>query len=257
MIHSVRQSRFFKEHNCLKPIAGTIADSYTKIKVSARPPENLIFSAEIFGYIEDANQMSDIVEALDAMNDSDRFELKLSSGGGCLSTTDTLITAMRRTKGHVHISCSGNIASAATLILLEAHSFELSDHFTALIHCGSLSETGTSAEFAKSAPFYLKWMQDFLRSSYQGFLTPEEIEQVIEGRDMLMLGEEWFERSEKRNEWMQEQVEKMMKAAEDLNKPKKPRKSRERKVHVAPVEGSISREVAKEAVESVIKARRK
>ena len=240
-----------------KPVAGSIADAYTKIKVSARPPENLIFSADLFGHIEDHNQISEIVEALDSMTEQDRFELRLSSLGGCLSTSDTLITAIRRTKGHVHISCSGSNASASTLILLEAHSFDLSDNVTFLIHCGSLGEYGTSAEFAKSAPFYLKWMQDFLRSSYQGFLTSEEIEQVIEGRDMLMLGEEWMDRSERRNEWMQEQMDKLMRAAENLNKPKKPRKPRERKVHPAPVEGSIPREVAKEAVESVIKARRK
>lgn len=254
-MRSTQRTKFLASQT--KTTAGTLADSYNKIQVTARPAENLIFSAELYGKIEDDAQVADIVEAFDSMEENDRFNLKLSSGGGCLSVTDNIITGMRRTKGHVHVSASGNIASAATLILLEAHSFELSDHFTALIHCGSIVEGGTTAEFAKAAPFYLKWMQDMMRSSYAGFLDESEVEQLIEGKDFLLTNTEWLERSEKRNEWMQEQVEKLMKAAEDLNKPKKPRKPRERKVHAAPVEGSIPREVAKEAVESVIKARRK
>ena len=250
-----RRERFMKQEQ--KPSAGTIADSYHKIRVSYRPADHGTFSAEIFDYVESPNQMADIVDALSMMEKDDVFELRISSGGGCLSTTDTLISAIRRCKGTVRMSVSGNCASAATLILLEAHEFELSDNATFLIHCGSLGEQGTLAEFSKSAPFYTKWMQNFLRNSYAGFLTESEINDLLEGKDFLMDGEEWMDRSERRNEWMQEQMDKLMKAAEDLNKPKKPRKPRERKVHPAPVEGSIPREVAKEAVESVIKARRK
>jgi len=256
-MRTTQRTKFLQQTTAVKPQAGTIADSYHKIRVSARPTENLIFSADLYDYIQDNNQISDIVEALSSLEEGDRFELRLSSGGGCLSATDTLITAMRRTKGHVHVSASGNNASAATLILLEAHSFDLSDHFTALLHCGSLSEAGTLQEFSKSAPFFTNWMQNFIRNSYAGFLSEDEIQQLLDGRDYLLTNQEWFDRSEKRNEWMQEQVEKLMKAAEDLNRPKKPRKPRERKVHAAPVEGSIPREVAKEAVKSVIEARRK
>lgn len=226
-----RRARFMQHEQ--KPVAGTLADAYHKIRVQYRPAEHGVFTAELFDYVENPNQMADIIEALSVMEKDDVFELRLSSGGGCLSTTDTLITAIRRCKGTVRMSASGNCASAATLILLEAHEFEISDNATFLIHCGSIGEQGTLAEFSKAAPFYTNWMQNFLRNSYAGFLTEEEIEQLLDGKDFLLTGEDWMERSEKRNEWMQAQMDKIIKAAEDSNKPKKPRKPRVKKEPVS------------------------
>ena len=209
------------------PKLGTIADSYNTIKVSYHPADFGYFNADLYDYIENANQMSEIIDAMDMMSDKDIFTLRISSGGGCASTTDALVHAIRRCKGTVKMIATGDCASAATIILLEAHEFELSDNFTALIHCGSLGEGGTLAEFNVQAPFRAKKFEQFIRNSYAGFLTDKELDQLIAGKDFVMDAEEWVERAENRNEWFQEQVEKLRKAAEKaLKPPKKPRKKK-------------------------------
>lgn len=209
------------------PKLGTIADSYNTIKVSYHPADFGYFNADLYDYIENANQMSEIIDAMDMMSEKDIFTLRISSGGGCASTTDALVHAIRRCKGTVKMIATGDCASAATIILLEAHEFELSDNFTALIHCGSLGEGGTLAEFNVQAPFRAKKFEQFIRNSYAGFLTDKELDQLIAGKDFVMDAEEWVERAENRSEWFQEQVEKLRKAAEKaLKPPKKPRKKK-------------------------------
>lgn len=216
------------------PKLGTIADSYNTIKVSYHPADFGYFNADLYDYVENANQMSEIIDAMDMMTDKDIFTLRISSGGGCASTTDTLVHAIRRCKGTVRMIATGDCASAATIILLEAHEFELSDNFTALIHCGSLGSGGTLAEFNTQAPFTAKKMENFIRNSYAGFLTEKEIDELIKGKDFVMDSTEWMERAEKRNEWYQEQANKLMKAAEKALKP--PRKPRKKKVEEVVVE---------------------
>ncbi len=196
-----------------------------KVPVSYSPSKCGRFTVDIYDYIESPSQFSDMIDALGMMEQDDEMVVNLQSGGGCLSTTDTILHALRKTKGQVHFIATGFNASAATILLLDAPSFELSEDFTALIHCGSIGDSGNLNEMRQSAAFHISRMEKLLRNTYAGFMSEKEIEDMLNGKDLLLDATEWCERHEQRNKWMQEQVEKLEKAAQKaLKPPKKPRK---------------------------------
>jgi ATP-dependent protease ClpP protease subunit len=195
-----------------------------KVPVSYSPSKCGRFTVDIYDYIESPSQFSDMIDALGMMESDDEMVVNLQSGGGCLSTTDTILHALRKTKGQVHFIATGFNASAATILLLDAPSFELSEDFTALIHCGSLGDAGNLNEMRQSAAFHISRMEKLLRNTYAGFMSEKEIEDMLNGKDLLLDAEQWCERHEQRNQWMQQEVEKFEKAAtKALKKPSKPR----------------------------------
>lgn len=194
------------------------------VPVSYTPHRTGTFTADIYGYIEEPAQFADMVTALELMEPEDNMIVNLQSNGGCASTTDMILHALRKTKGNVHFVATGQNASAATIILLEAQSFELSENFSALIHCGGLGDGGTLSEFRQSSPHHIKMMERLIRNTYAGFMSEKEIESMLDGKDYWMDAEEWCERHEQRNKWMEEEVAKFeKKALEALKPPKKPR----------------------------------
>lgn len=215
-----------------KPVRDAKASYYNmfdekRVPVSFTPYKCGTFTVDIYDYIESPSQFSDMISALGMMEPEDEMIINLQSGGGCLSTTDTILHALRKTKGKVHFVATGFNASAATILLLDAPSFELSEDFKALIHCGSLGDAGNLNEMRQSAGFHIKHMENLLRNTYAGFLSEQEIEDMLNGKDVLLDAEQWCERHEQRNQWMQEQVEKLEKAALMAAKPaKKPRKKK-------------------------------
>ena len=157
----------------------------------------------LYGPIESAFDFAEAIEPLARCDEGDTVTIHLSSPGGCLSAVDALLHAIKtaQDKGvEVHCVATGLTASAGTFILLECTSFELSSGFHALIHNGSLGDGGSYNQFRASSMFHLKYMEDRLREVYANFLSPEEIEEVLDGKDIWLSPDDWIERYQKRNE---------------------------------------------------------
>ncbi len=156
----------------------------------------------LFGSIDSPFDFVDAIEVLSKAEQDDVVTLHVSGPGGCVSSVDALLHAIEtaQKKGVVvHSICSGLVASAMTFIPLACTSFELSNGFHALIHNGSLSDGGSFNQYRASTSFYLKYMEERLRDVYQFFLTEEELDAVMDGKDIWLTPEEWGERYEKRN----------------------------------------------------------
>ncbi len=167
----------------------------------------------LYGPIETSFDFADAIEALSRCERDDTVTIYLSSPGGCVSAVDALLHAIKTAQDKgvvVHCTASGLCASAATFVLLECTSFELSDGFHALIHNGSLGDGGSYNQFRASTTFYLKYMEERLRDVYKHFLTEEELDQVMDGKDIWLSPEDWIERYSQRNEvYMQEQMKQL------------------------------------------------
>lgn len=187
--------------------AGPYYDQAEPFAVSYFPDRSGTYKIEINDVIEKASQFSDAVFALEQAKEEDAVEIYLQSPGGSCDAGDYLINAIRGCKAHVHVKASGNCSSMASAILLESHSFELSEGFSSLIHCGSVGHVGTFNEFKAASTFYQKSMESFLRRTYMGFLSEDEIEQLIGGREFWIDATEWVARHEARNEFQQNLME--------------------------------------------------
>lgn len=192
------------------------------IPVSYMPIKAGTYSAELFGSIDSPSQFANIISAMSLMTELDTFELQLQSNGGCVDAGDALLMAIDKCEGHVHIAASGGCHSMATAILLKAHSFELSEGFQALIHAGGTGFSSDFSEFKQYTEFNIKFHEKFIRRTYDSFLTEAEIEDVLNGKPIVLDAEGWVDRVGKRNDIARERIEALKnKQATPAKKPAK------------------------------------
>lgn len=188
-------------------------DGCESFDVSYIPNRSGTYILNINRGIEEVSQFDYAIQAMNMANEDDQIEIRLQCPGGSLDATDALIHAMHGCKAPIHTVATGNCSSAASAILLESHSFELSDGFSSLIHCGSLGAGGAFNEFNASTKFHQEFMPNWMRKTYMGFLSEDEIEGLIKGQDIWLNAEQWGDRYEKRNAWIAEKIAEMQKPA--------------------------------------------
>lgn len=128
---------------------------------------------------------------------------------------------------------TGGCHSAATLILLEADSFELSENFSSLLHCGSLGAGGNLNEFIPQSAFAAQQMIKIFLRSYEGFLTEDEVADMVKGADIWLDADGWMQRAQARQAYFKAKEEEMMKP------PKKPRKPKLKEVKAEELRGIV------------------
>ena len=205
--------QFKKEirQQAIPPIRLRHQDSFP---VSFMPSKTGTYFIDVIGEISCASQFSDAVSVLNMVDEDSEVVINLQTNGGSLSATDSLIHALRKTRANVHFVATGTVHSAGSLLLLEANSFELSEGFHSLIHCGSLGNVAAFNQYKAQAAFDIEYMERTMRSAYKYFLTEAEIEKVLGGGDVWLDADQWMARSEARNECYKIEHEAMKEAYE-------------------------------------------
>lgn len=177
-------------------------DEPSPFRVGYTPSTRGKFDIYLYGEIESPTQFVGAIDALASASEGDVVVIHLSTNGGSTDATDTFVQAMRECQGRVIVKATGGVHSAGTIILLAANEFTLSENFNSLIHNGSYGLGGKSSDVKAQAAFTEKYMERTARDTYEGFLTPEEIQQMIDGKDFWLGPEEWMERHAKREEFL-------------------------------------------------------
>lgn len=208
-------------------------EELSEFEVTVQPMTSVLYKIKLFGAIEDPRQFNGAIEAFERADPNDHVVIHLSTPGGSLDATDTFINAMRMCAAPVHIIASGGVHSAGTVILLNAPSFSLSENFNCLVHNGSCGPGGKFSDWKAAAQHTDGYMSRVLRKTYEGFLTDEEIEALLNGKDFWMDADEFCKRYEDRNEKFKAEdgdededpgVEAMMALLEQAAKKPSPRK---------------------------------
>lgn len=132
--------------------------------------------------------------------------LHLNSPGGMLDTSIHLVNAIRNSPADVTALIIGPIASGATLIAHACDSIVIAGHVSCMYHDGSGGMMGKVNENARQADFIQKQLSALYHDVYSNALTPEEIEDVLAGRDLWLTGEELSDRLERYMEGMAEKA---------------------------------------------------
>jgi ATP-dependent protease ClpP protease subunit len=96
---------------------------------------------------------------------------------------------LKESNALVTASVEGACMSAATIIFLMADSFEISPHSMFMFHNYSGGAVGKGGEMMDQIKHERKWSEQLLREIYADFLKPEEIESVLNNKDIWMTGE--------------------------------------------------------------------
>jgi ATP-dependent protease ClpP protease subunit len=115
--------------------------------------------------------------------------------------------------------------SAATMIFLAAHSYEISEHSLFMFHNYSGGTMGKGGEMYDHIINERKWSEKIVHRVYEGFLTEGEIQSILDNKDIWMDGEEVIKRIESKLE-QQKSIQDATTTAKEPVKPKAaPRKS--------------------------------
>lgn len=148
-------------------------------------------------YIDTITEPKDWVDELELIrnaSENDMIKLYINSEGGSAYTAIQFLKAMAESDAHIIASIEGLCASAATFIFLAADEYELSPDAIMMCHNYSSGQIGKGNELYYQALAERKWSERLIGDHYKGFLTDEETQQLLEGKDFWFLSGEIVER---------------------------------------------------------------
>lgn len=162
------------------------------------------FDYKLFGEIGEVEDYFDLIDALNYASPEDEFIIRIHSGGGLLGTADVIINAVQNTQARVHGHIESLCGSASTMIFLACHSYSVSPRAEFFVHTASSGVNGKEHENYSSIMFSRKRIHNLIKDTYEGFLTTQEIENVLNGQDYYFDATEVSERLEAYSDYHQE-----------------------------------------------------
>lgn len=165
----------------------------------------IINISQVFG---DAHTFDEIIYVLGIATPEDIVTFKINSDGGNLFTLIALKNAINMSQARIRMELLGMAASAGSaLFLTEAHEYVVGEDSCMMIHnmiCGvgydDTHKIVTRAEHNK------KINDRFVRNTYLNFLNSDEIDSVINGKEIYLEDFEIKERLQHREELKAQQM---------------------------------------------------
>ena len=156
------------------------------------PGKSIVAKHDLYltGEIKAADQYTDWFELIRSGGKSDIITIHINSYGGDLFTAIQLMRCIQESDAIITASVEGACMSAATMVFLQAQSFEISDHSAFMFHNYSGIAVGKGAEMFAQVSFEKKLIDKMMKKVYNGFLSDTEIKDVLEGKDLWLDGEE-------------------------------------------------------------------
>ena len=153
-------------------------------------PIGTLHTFYISGGIKGPENYSSWFETIRNASEHDIICLHINSPGGDAFTAVQFMRVMRETKANVVASVEGACMSAATLIFLSAHHWEISEHSVFMFHDYSSWSIGKGGEMYDELTHFRKWSEKLWNDTYSEFLTQDEIKQILDNKDIWMSSDE-------------------------------------------------------------------
>jgi ATP-dependent protease ClpP protease subunit len=173
-------------------------------------PSGLVHEFYLTGTITSAEDYIDWFDTIRHATENDLIKIYINSEGGNLFTAVQFMRVLTDCPGTVWISVEGACMSAATMIMLCGDAYEISPHSMFMFHNYSGGTVGKGGEMYDNIVYERKWSERLLREIYTDFLTEEEIEMMLNNKDLWMEGDEIIER-------LNEKVRKFEEKAEEID----------------------------------------
>jgi ATP-dependent Clp protease protease subunit len=149
--------------------------------------------------IEEVDAYLDMINVLKTAEQHDTIFIYLNTPGGNLYTSIQIISAIRNSSATVVTCMEGMVASAGTLIFLAGHKHVVNANCTFMIHNYSHGVWGKGNEVALQVKHSEAYFKQLATDLYGKFLTAQEIEEVINGKDMWLSSDEVMSRLDANN----------------------------------------------------------
>ena len=139
-------------------------------------------------YIRKANSKSDLVN------------FHVNSFGGRLDTLSVLHGELQKSPAQFHGILEGAAASAGSAIFLMCDTQEVMPLGSMMIHTSQMSYSGAANQMEDFGVAANRQARVFLETFYKDFMTQEEIERALDGKEFFFEADEVKERLKKRQE---------------------------------------------------------
>lgn len=181
-----------------------------------------LYEYYLVGDIGEAEEYIELCDTIRSASPQDEVLIRINSGGGLVSTGDMIINAIQESQANVHGFIEHSCGSMATMIFLACHNWSLSENAEFFVHSASGGTFGKEHENYASTVFARKRVHKMVKKRYEGFLSQEEIANVLNGQDYYFDSEEIGERLEAFSEYQrnkyEEEMEKLSSAIPDDEK---------------------------------------
>lgn len=146
------------------------------------------------GVIEGPENYIEWFNVIRNASEYDTVKIYINSGGGDLNTALQFMRVLSDTEADTIASVEGSCMSAATMVMLSCDAIEVSPHSLFMVHNYSGGTIGKGGEMYDNIVFERAWSKAFLADIYKWFLSSEEIESILNNRDIWLTSEQVAER---------------------------------------------------------------
>lgn len=157
-----------------------------------------LYEYYISGPITGPEDYIEIFDQIRHAREDDEIRIYLNTYGGDMYTAIQFMRVLSETNALVTCSVEGACMSAGTLIFLNADIFEVTPHSSFMIHSYSGGTVGKGSEMHAQIIHEKLWAEKLFKEVYEDFLTSNEIDLILAGKDLWMDVDEVAERMNKR-----------------------------------------------------------
>lgn len=144
--------------------------------------------------ITDIDDFEEEFQLFAGAGERDVIRIDIVTPGGSLDTGHMLRRAIANTAAHTIAYIGPTCASAGTAIALACEEWEIDEMSSFMIHTASYGYVGMAPHVKANVDHSDKMINRFVRTTYAGFLTDDEIERVIDGKEVYFEGDELAQR---------------------------------------------------------------
>jgi ATP-dependent protease ClpP protease subunit len=145
--------------------------------------------------IGEIDEFEEEIMALEEATENDIVMIQLSSPGGSLETCDFLCRRINECAAPVFVEIGLTCASAASAMCLQADDWKIHDSSTMMVHACSYSPGyGKESDVRSSVENTARINKEWVERTYKGFLTDDELEKVLDGKDLYFYADDLRER---------------------------------------------------------------
>lgn len=179
-----------------------------------------IFRFKIDEFFDEPRYYRNVTDICLQAQEDDQIHFHLNSGGGSFSALSTCLDAISRTDAITVAVIQGDCSSAASILALHCDIVDVGLYATMLCHHASFPiPFQKAADVESMVQHYSENLRDVIQNTYEGFMTPAEIKEMLDGKQFYMNSEEIVTRLEARDEYREEVLKAHKAEQEALTNP--------------------------------------
>ena len=173
-------------------------------RVTTRSYMNTEYKIRIARPITEIDDFDEEITALEEAEENSFVYMQISSPGGSLETCDFICNRMDECRAPIVAEIGFLAASAASAIVLKADDWVIKDSSVMMVHAASYSPGyGRECEIRTSVTHTERINREWVERTYRGFLSDEQLDQVLDGKDLYFYADDLREMLPKYKEYRQ------------------------------------------------------